>query len=300
MYKLSSVAWPLIQAEELAALLGEESAPVVLDVTVLLAPARFDGDYRPASGVSAWREAHVPGSRHVDLLAVFSDGGSDLHFSRPRVGQLVEDLAGLGITADTDVVLYDQGTTTWAARVWWLLRSIGFHARVLDGGLARWRTLDLPVAVGDDAPVRPAAAPLDVTEYRPAWADRHDAVAIVEGSAPGTLVCALAPAQFSGAEQTRYSRRGHIPGSRNLSAKSLLDETGRLRPVEELRSLASAALAGADDPVVLYCGGGISACLSALGLVLAGHHDIRIYDGSLEEWTADPALPLVTLPGGEP
>ncbi len=183
--------------------------------------------------------------------------------------------------------------------MWWLLRSIGFHARVLDGGLARWRTLDLPVAVGDD--VRsPGGGAARRDGIPAAWADRHDAVAIVEGSAPGTLVCALAPAQFSGAEQTRYSRRGHIPGSRNLSAKSLLDETGRLRPVEELRSLASAALAGADDPVVLYCGGGISACLSALGLVLAGHHDIRIYDGSLEEWTADPALPLVTLPGGEP
>lgn len=299
MYKLSSVAWPLIQAEELAALLGEEPQPVVLDVTVLLAPARFDGDYRPESGASGWREAHVPGSRHVDLLAALSDSGSTLHFSRPRVERLVQDLAELGIAPDTDVVVYDQGSMTWASRVWWLLRSIGFDARVLDGGLARWRTLDLPVATGDGAPDRPAAAPLAVTGYRPAWADRDDAIAIVEGQAQGTLVCALAPAQFSGAEKTRYSRRGHIPGSRNLSAKSLLDDTGRLRSVDELRALASAALAGADDPVVLYCGGGISACLSALGLVLTGRDDIRIYDGSLEEWTADPALPLVTLPGGE-
>lgn len=299
MYKLSSVAWPLIQAEELAALLGEGRAPVVLDVTVLLAPARFDGDYRPESGAAGWREAHVPDSRHVDLLAALSDTGRTLHFSRPPVGRLVEELAELGIGSGSDVVLYDQGSMTWASRVWWLLRSVGVDARVLDGGFARWRALDLPIATGGDAPVRPPAAPLHVTAYRPAWADRVDVTAIVEGRAPGTLVCALAPAQFSGAEKTRYSRRGHIPGSRNLSAKSLLDDTGRLRSVDELRVLAAAELSDSESPVVLYCGGGISACLSALGLVVAGRDDIRIYDGSLEEWTADPALPLVTLPGGE-
>jgi thiosulfate/3-mercaptopyruvate sulfurtransferase len=38
----------------------------------------------------------------------------------------------------------------------------------------------------------------------------------------------------------------------------------------------------------VYCGG-VSATLLALGLVRAGREDVRIYDGSLEEWTADPA-----------
>ncbi|PTR32128.1 thiosulfate/3-mercaptopyruvate sulfurtransferase [Rhodococcus sp. OK519] len=300
MWKLRSAVWPLIQAEELAPRIGAEGAPLVFDVTVQLAPARFDGDYRPESGAAAWREAHVPGSRHIDLLSALSDTDKRLHFSRPPVSRLVDDLAELGISRDTDVVLYDHGSMTWASRVWWLLRSIGFHARVLDGGLARWCTLDLPVESGASDPARPVAAADAVSGYRPLWADRDDIVAIVDGRAPGTLVCALAPAQFSGAEKTRYSRRGHIPGSRNLSAKSLLDDTGRVRDLDEVRALASTALPGSGVPVVVYCGGGISACLSALGLVLAGYDDIKIYDGSLEEWTADPALPLVTLPGGEP
>jgi thiosulfate/3-mercaptopyruvate sulfurtransferase len=44
--------------------------------------------------------------------------------------------------------------------------------------------------------------------------------------------------------------------------------------------------------VIVYCGGGVSASLTALGLVLAGHTRVSVYDGSLEEWSADPSLPL--------
>lgn len=299
MCELSSTEQSLVQAEELARDLGRPSL-VVLDVTVDLLPARFDGDYRPRSGAAAWRAAHVPGSRHVDLLTSFSDAATGLHFSRPAVAALADELAALGVSADSDIVVYDGGSMTWAARFWWMLRSVGVAARILDGGLARWRELGLPVASGDAVPAAAVGGRLPVGDYRPLWADRDDVLAISEGRAPGTLVCALAPAQFSGAETSRYARRGHIPGSRNLSAKSLLDDTGRVRDVAELRRLASDALAAAAAPVVLYCGGGISACLTALGLVLAGHQDVQVYDGSLAEWAADASLPLVTLPGGEP
>lgn len=45
--------------------------------------------------------------------------------------------------------------------------------------------------------------------------------------------------------------------------------------------------------VRLYCGGGISASANALALASVGVRDVRVYDGSLEEWSADPGLPLV-------
>lgn len=54
-----------------------------------------------------------------------------------------------------------------------------------------------------------------------------------------------------------------------------------------------AVLDDAASPVVLYCGGGISAAGAALALTLLGRDDVTLYDGSLEEWSADPARPLV-------
>ncbi|MEV0742262.1 rhodanese-like domain-containing protein [Streptomyces sp. NPDC050549] len=91
--------------------------------------------------------------------------------------------------------------------------------------------------------------------------------------------------------QPRYSRRGHIPGSRSLPGRGPLDGTGRILPEPELAARIGAVLDSDDSPVVLYCGGGISAAGAALALTLLGRTDISVYDGSPEEWSEDPARP---------
>ncbi len=55
-----------------------------------------------------------------------------------------------------------------------------------------------------------------------------------------------------------------------------------------------AGLLGTDPavPVIAYCGGGISATVDIFALSMLGRDDIRLYDGSLTEWSADPQLPL--------
>jgi thiosulfate/3-mercaptopyruvate sulfurtransferase len=45
--------------------------------------------------------------------------------------------------------------------------------------------------------------------------------------------------------------------------------------------------------VITYCGGAIAASSDAFALGLLGFHDVAICDGSMTEWAADPALPLV-------
>ena len=44
--------------------------------------------------------------------------------------------------------------------------------------------------------------------------------------------------------------------------------------------------------VITYCGGGIAASADALALVMLGHPDVKLYDGSLLEWAADASLPM--------
>jgi len=46
--------------------------------------------------------------------------------------------------------------------------------------------------------------------------------------------------------------------------------------------------------VITYCGGGIAATFVAFDLARLGRGDVAVYDGSLNEWTADPSLPMET------
>ena len=70
--------------------------------------------------------------------------------------------------------------------------------------------------------------------------------------------------------------------------------TNRFRPPAELAAALGGGGVRADQPVIAYCGGGISATVDLFALWLTGRDDARLYDGSLTEWSADPDLPLVS------
>ncbi|MDX6347057.1 MAG: thiosulfate/3-mercaptopyruvate sulfurtransferase [Streptomyces sp.] len=285
---------PLVGDAWLAEHLGDQRL-VILDATTELPSPRHDGDYRVASGRDAWHDAHIPGSRHADLTGDLSDHTAPHHFTVPAPEDLAAALTRLGVHDGTSVVVYDNGGGIWAARLWWMLRSISVPAAVLDGGWAGWLAAGHPTQSGPAAEV-PAALPglLTPVPLPGFWADITHADAVARGERPGALVCALPAAGFDGTAPTRYARRGHIPGSLSLPGRDLLDDAGRFLPRTELAARVSAVLQAQVSPVVLYCGGGISAAAVALALTLLGREDVTLYDGSLEEWAASERPLLVT------
>lgn len=290
---------PLIGVEELSArLAAAESNLVLLDATVDLPSARFDGDYRVASGRASWLAERIPGSRHADLTIDLADTSVAYSFAHPAAQAIKPELIRLGLSDDSHVIIYDSADGFWAARLWWTLRSLGFASSVLDGGLAAWREAGLALTHGEanQGGFNAACGELTLQEQPACWVDRSRIEAVVAGQATGLLVCALSKPVFDGSAFTRYARRGHIPGSRNLPARSLFDARGRYLRGRALSTAIATAIAShaAPRPWLLYCGGGISASAAALGLTLNGETDIAIYDGSIQEWAADPALPLVT------
>lgn len=266
---------------------------VVLDATVVLPSPAFDGDYRVSSGEEGWLQAHIPGSRHADLLTELTDIQASFSFALPTPETLVNVLARLGAGQGKTLVIYDRADGFWAARLWWMLRSVGIDASVLDGGFNAWRTAGLPEHRGPAEPIAPVQ-PWAIHPRQNLWIDRYGVEAIASGHAPGVLICALGAALFEGSAPTRYARRGHIPGSQNLPARQLFDAHGRYLPKDALALAIGPTLLHSDGPLVVYCGGGISAAANALALTLLGRQDIAIYDGSLQEWAADTRLPMTT------
>ncbi|WP_161972359.1 sulfurtransferase [Glaciihabitans arcticus] len=286
---------PFISVSELSDALAEPNPPIVFDASLELHAPAFDGDYRMNPGRDRWLAGHIPGSQHVDVATQFSDTNAPTHYAHPEPQQIADELARLGVSRDSQVVIYDTTGTMWAARLWYLLRWIGVSARVLDGGYKAWTAGGHTVETGERPP-RPASSPWKGESVRRAWVSKEE---LVERAADDErpLVCSLPAGSFTGADATRYARRGRIPNSVNVSSRDLFGSNGTLKSRVELILAYDAAgvdVAENSSEVLLYCGGGISASAGALTLAAIGQKAVRIYDGSLEEWSADPALPLVT------
>lgn len=286
------LAAPTVSTQWLADHLGAESL-VVLDATVVKV-TRPDGGYGWLSGYDQYLiDGHVPGALFADLIDEFSDPGGRHGFARPSRERFEEAVSALGVGNETTVVVYDASVGQWAARIWWLFRAFGYdRVAVLDGGLTKWRAESRK---SDRGWVPPAEGVAFTAVPRPElWVDKEYVRSVVVGETEAALVCGVPPREFTG-ETGQRARRGHIPGSFSTPAGRLLDrDTNALLPEETLRDTFADALTTSDH-IVAYCSGGVASAANALALAVIGHTDVAIYDGSLNEWSADPGLPLVTL-----
>jgi len=212
----------------------------------------------------------------------------------PSAAQFASVIGALGVGNDSQVVLYSAENPYWATRVWWLFRLFGFDgASVLDGGWQKWRREGRPVETGAAKP--PIPAHFAVREQRPLMAAKADVLAAI-GDASVCTINALPEDQYHFTSGIHYGRPGRIVGSVNIPSESLFDpETNLLLPATELRRRFE-RVGAFDKRVITYCGGGIAASADATALVMLGHSEVTLYDGSLCEWAANPGLPMEVDP----
>ncbi len=273
------------RVEEALAQAPEERKLRVYDASVVF--ERSEQGLRASPGRSDYEAGHVPTAQFVDHQADLSSADTTLNYTLLPPAQLEVALRRLGVSADSEIVVYSTSHMMWATRLWWVLRSCGIEAvHVLDGGLAAWRDAGHPVTQTAATPI-----PGDVRVRFDAarWADRDEVAAAVGSGAVCTLN-ALPAETYRGEGDLVYGRRGRIRGSVNVPFGDLV-RGGRVRPEAELREHFDRVGALSKDRVVTYCGGGIAATLAAFALDQLGHPDVGVYDGSMSEWGADPALP---------
>ncbi|KPK32469.1 MAG: hypothetical protein AMJ66_06515 [Betaproteobacteria bacterium SG8_40] len=276
---------PVVSTEWLAANLKTEGVRVA-DATVHLPDTGRDARAEYLAG-------HIPGAVFFDLARV-ADANNPLPRKFPPRETFAREVGALGIDNNTHVIAYDTPGLYSAARVWWLFRQYGYdRVSILDGGLKAWQAEGRELEQGDVTPKPATFLPGKERDLYAGWRD----VLNVSGNGGAQILDARTPGRFAGTETDRYpgARPGHIPGSRNLYWAELLNkETRKLLPVEEIRKRVEDAGISAEQPLVLSCGSGLTACILALGLHLSGRDDWRVYDGSWDEWGRNHELPVQT------
>lgn len=280
----------LVSTQWLADHLGAEGL-LVVDATVA-SHTRPDGRTGYLSGHEQYLlEGHIPGAVFAELIDEFSDPDGPHPFTRPDLARFSAAASALGVGPDTALVVYDRAAGQWAARLWWLFRTFGFdRVALLDGGITKWSAENRAVELGH---VSPAPAVFRAEPRPELWAEKADVEAVVRGEREAALVCATPPKEFTG-EHAPRPRAGHIPGSTSVPAAFLVDrERNTVLDAEGLRARFAPALGA--PRIITYCAGGIAAAASAFALTLLGERSVAVYDGSLNEWAADPEAPLVTV-----
>lgn len=245
----------------------------------------------PAAGRAAYARSHLPGAffLHLDEDLSGPTNGRNGRHPLPDPLLLAGKLGAAGVSAETQVVAYDDSGGMFAARLWWLLRWLG-HTRVavLDGGIDQW--IGEGRTVSNDVPT----STLAILKVDPRdWVVSSDDVLAGLGAQRFRVIDARSPDRFRGENETLDAVGGHIPGAINRFFRDNLDASGHFRPAIDLRREFLALLAGIDPAqVVMSCGSGVTACHNLLAMEIAGLPGARLYAGSWSEWCSDPTRPV--------
>lgn len=297
---------PLVSTTWLAAHVNEPNVRVI-DV-------RWQSRYEDGRGISSddhdgYLAGHIPGAVFAGMISELSDHAHPVPDMLAPPEQFSGAMSRLGVGPETLVVAYDNmGFPLGSARLWWALNYYGHDkVRVLDGGLRQWVAEGRPLAT--DVPRVQAA--VFAASPNAGWLATKQEVSDSLGEPDTVLVDCLTPELFQGRGDRHLwgQRPGHIPGAVNVPylanvdpalAKITAEERARIlaerrnfnfASPEELAALYADAGIRTNERVITYCGRGYAAACGLLALKILGHKDVRLYDGSWTEWSADPNLP---------
>ncbi len=245
----------------------------------------------------AFQRGRVPCSVHSSY---FGDSWRVEHDGVPGMLPDAETLAalisGLGISNADHVVVIgpggSAGAITAATRVYWTFKVSGPDAvSLLDGGFAAYRDAgQVPMEKGD-AEARPAA---DFTvSPQPDILATADDVAAASGAGID-LIDNRGSDFYVGINKAGIAKRaGTVPGADNVPITWLTSPDGRFQSQPVLDQIAAETSLSATDPQITLCNSGQMASLGwFVSHELLGNQNARMYDGSMAEWSADPARPV--------
>ena len=283
----SYAAEPLINVDWLKSNLSNEKL-IILDIR-----NKIDGGSKDAFEVS-----HIPTAVYSNYL---EDGWrttvDGIVGKLPPLKDLEILIGGLGINNDSHVIVVPGGVSSTdfgsASRVYWTFKVLGHNnVSILDGGYAAWIG-QLPTQI-ETGTVNPTTAIFKADFQSKYLATTEDVVNALANNS-SVLVDARPEEQFLGKSKSgKALAAGTIPGSFNLQQQTLVeDNTSFFKDAITVAQLVKEVGIESTEGEIAFCNTGHWATVAwfALSEVL-GHDNVKNYDGSMVEWTADPARPL--------
>jgi thiosulfate/3-mercaptopyruvate sulfurtransferase len=251
----------------------------------------------PEAGEKQYHESHIPGAFYFDLEKQLSSPVSK-HGGRhplPDMNQFRVDVERAGIDQSKTVVAYDGGEGQFASRFWWLLHYLGHESvYVLNEGFKGWMEAGYPTT--QEVP-EPESAQLEVklqTEMLASYKDVKDVVTNKKTSP--ILIDSRDRARYLGETEPIDRVPGHIPGAINLFWGDGLEQGSFKNKEEQKKRFVEL---DQEQPIILYCGSGVTATPNYIALKMAGYRNVKLYAGSYSDWVSYEDNPVAKGEDGE-
>ncbi len=243
-----------------------------------------------ARSASDYNRGHLPGAVRVSWLD-YRDGWGRTGKLKSNTSELADDMAGLGVEQQRTVVVYGAAHEGWGeeGRIAWMLRYLGHQkVAILDGGYGAWTQAN-GLSTREAPRVEHGSFVANIVPGL-----RADADAVANAASAGiTVLDTRTEDEFNGSRRYFPPRTGHIPQAVHLFWSDLLTADGRLDRSDAALARLRAKGLNPEQPVIAYCVGGVRSAFAVLALRELGFRDVRNYDGSWYEWSADRSRPIV-------
>lgn len=234
-----------------------------------------------ASPAPLYSAQHIPGAVSVDL---FLYGASD----KP-VTEMERLYESWGVSPGKTIVLYDQGGSFLATRVFFSLYYHGFPAKnllVLDGGLSKWREAALPVT--KDVTPAPKRGSFKIKAVNEDVRVRLPEFLTASGDPGRNVLLEALGAEWHFGEVLAFNRAGHPPHGILFPSADLYNPDKTFKSPEELRRMLAYLNIGPEQQIHTYCGGGVAASAPFFALkFILGYPKVKLYAESEMGWLSD-------------
>ena len=249
----------------------------------------------------AYGAGHIPGAVNVHEIFTYLATSTPEGMQELKT-KFADAFGAAGLSGKETAVVYEQSMNSGfgqSCRGYFLLTMLGYpKVKVLHGGYEAWAAAGLSVTTDVPSPVKASFA--IVPEAGDILIDAKTMLAAIDN--PGIAILDVRDVdEWIGESSSPYGkdfcpRKGRIPGAVWLEWYRMMKPTGdgpRFKSKEEILAECATVGIGPNTPVYLYCFKGARASNTFLALKNAGVKDVRMYFGSWNEWSRDPALPIV-------
>lgn len=233
-------------------------------------------------GKTLYKKSHIPGASYFDLKEQLSSPVKK-HGGRHPLPDLEEFKMALekaGIDRSKKVIAYDDGGSMYASRLWCLLKYLGHEiVYILEEGFSGWQSSNYPLT--EDIPsFERADYEIDLQEEMLASVEQVREIVESKENSP-VLIDSRARKRYLGEVEPIDQIAGHIPGAINKVWDEGLDKGSFKSKDEQQKRFSELDL---EEPIVVYCGSGVSATPNYIALKMAGFQNVKLYAGSYSDW----------------